>query len=81
MAQQLQTFLGDTDYLDPFQSGFKPGFNTGLTAALTDHLLQAKDRGNVALLVFLDLSVAFDTIYYGILLNKFHAPRVGGTEL
>ena len=28
VAGQLQTLLDETDYLDPFQSGFRPGFGT-----------------------------------------------------
>ena len=54
---QLQTLLNETDYLDPFQSGFRPGFGTGTAVvALYDDLCQEKDRGSVTLLILLDLS-------------------------
>ena len=48
VAGQLQTLLEETDYLDPFQSGFRSGFGTE-TALVTlyDDLCQEKDRGSV----------------------------------
>lgn len=32
IASHLQAFLSETDYLEPFQSGFHPGF--GMEAAM-----------------------------------------------
>ncbi|KAF7235057.1 hypothetical protein EYD10_18093, partial [Varanus komodoensis] len=63
---QLQALLDETDYLDPFQSGFRPGYGTECASvALYDDLCREKDRGSASLLVLLDLSVAFDTIDHG----------------
>ncbi|KAF7239530.1 putative RNA-directed DNA polymerase from transposon BS [Varanus komodoensis] len=71
---QLQALLDETDYLDPFQSGFRPGYGTeSALVALYDDLCREKDRGSASLLVLLDLSAAFDTIDHGL--------RVGGTAL
>ncbi|KAF7245360.1 RNA-directed DNA polymerase from mobile element jockey [Varanus komodoensis] len=80
VAGQLQAFLDETDYLDPFQSGFRPGYGTeSALVALYDDLCREKDRGSASLLVLLDLSAAFDTIDHGILLNRLAGLGVGGT--
>ena len=50
-------------------------------AALTNELLWGKDRGSATLLIFLDLSAAFDTIDHGILLDRLCKMGVGGTVL
>ncbi|XP_061466651.1 uncharacterized protein LOC133377174 [Rhineura floridana] len=80
VADQLQTLLDETDYLDPFQSGFRPGFGTETAlVALYDDLCWEKDRGSVTLLILLDLSAAFNTIDHGILLGRLGDLGVGGT--
>ena len=45
-AGKLQALLNEMDYLDPFQSGFRPGFGmeTALVA-LWDDLCRERDRG------------------------------------
>ncbi|KAF7250622.1 hypothetical protein EYD10_03728 [Varanus komodoensis] len=79
---QLQALLDETDYLDPFQSGFRPGYGTeSALVALYDDLCREKDRGSASLLVLLDLSAAFDTIDHGILLDRLAGLGVGGTAL
>ncbi|KAF7241018.1 RNA-directed DNA polymerase from mobile element jockey [Varanus komodoensis] len=63
VAGQLQALLDETDYLDPFQSGFRPGDGTeSALVALYDDLCREKDRGSASMLVLLDLSVAFDKL-------------------
>lgn len=60
--------LDETDYLDLFQTGFRPGFGTKtVLVGLMDDRRQGLDRGNASFLVLLDLSAAFDTINHGIL--------------
>ncbi|KAF7252893.1 putative RNA-directed DNA polymerase from transposon BS [Varanus komodoensis] len=82
VAGQLQALLDETDYLDPLQSGFRPGYGTeSALVALYDDLCREKDRGSASLLVLLDLSAAFDTIDHGILLDRLAGLGVGGTAL
>ncbi|KAF7246720.1 hypothetical protein EYD10_07352 [Varanus komodoensis] len=71
VAGQLQALLDETDYLDPFQFGFRPGYGTeSALVTLYDDLCWERDRGSVSLLVLLDLSAAFDTIDH--VLRQFH---------
>ncbi|KAF7251687.1 putative RNA-directed DNA polymerase from transposon BS [Varanus komodoensis] len=79
---QLQALLDKIDYLDPFQSGFRPGYGTeSALVALYNDLCREKDKGSASLLVLLDLSAAFDTIDHGILLDRLAGLGVGGTAL
>lgn len=66
------------DYLDPFQSGFRPGFEMGLAlVALVDDLWQGQDGGCVFILTLLDLSAAFDAINHTINLDQLRGLEVG----
>uniref|UniRef100_A0A8D2LRL2 Reverse transcriptase domain-containing protein n=1 Tax=Varanus komodoensis TaxID=61221 RepID=A0A8D2LRL2_VARKO len=77
---QLQAHLDETDYLDPFQSGSRPGHGTeSALVALYDDLCRERDRGSASLLVLLDLSAAFDASNHGILLVRLVGLGVGGT--
>jgi len=68
VARQLKSYLQSFDLLPSLQSGFRPGHSTE-TAVLhvMSDLLEAVDSGDVAALVLLDLSAAFDTVDHGIL--------------
>ena len=71
VARQLVTYLDVNCLLPATQSGFRRGHSTetAIIRVLSD-LLDAVDRGDVAALVLLDLSAAFDTVDHGILLER-----------
>ena len=53
------------------QFGFRPGYSTELAAVrLVDHLVLEMDSGKTLMTIFIDLSKAFDTVSYDILLSK-----------
>lgn len=56
VSGQLQIFFEGTDCLDPFQSGFKPGFGIKIVlVTLTDDLFQSNDRGQQSCRSLVDL--------------------------
>jgi len=71
VAQQLQQYLCTAGLLPTLQSGFRPLHSTE-TALLhvLSNILTAVDPGDFEALVLLDLSAAFDTVDYDILLQS-----------
>ncbi|XP_064418828.1 RNA-directed DNA polymerase from mobile element jockey isoform X2 [Latimeria chalumnae] len=83
VAGFLREYLDQFDFYDRFQSGFRPGHSTesALVKVVSD-LLTSLDRGLVAFLVQLDLSLAFDTIDHGVLLHRLeHLLGISGSVL
>lgn len=79
---QLMRTLKETDYLDPFQLGFRLGFSIETALVLlVDDLWQSWDEGGVAILVLLEFSAAFKAIDHGILLSQLHRLGIGDTIL
>ena len=64
-------YLTSSNLVPTLQSGFRPGHSTesALLHVLSDVLLEV-DRGDFAALALLDLSAAFDTVNYNILLQR-----------
>jgi len=71
VAGQLMEYLSLAVILPPLQSGFRQGYSTetAVLRVLSD-ILQAVDSGDLAALVLLDLSAAFDTVDHYILLER-----------
>ena len=67
VVRQHMDYLQSADLLPANQSGFTPGHSTetAVLRVLSDILL-AVDHGDVAALILLDLSAAFDTVDYEI---------------
>ena len=59
--------------MPPLQSGYRQGHSTetDVLRVLSD-ILRADDNGDLAALVLLDLSAAFDTVDHSILLRRLH---------
>ena len=73
VLKQFLQHLESHSILEPFQSAYRKCHSTE-TAVLrvVNDLLQASDTGHVSVLSLIDLSAAFDTIDYGILINRLH---------
>jgi hypothetical protein len=71
VARQLMNYLRSNDLLPSCQSACRP-FHSTETAVLRvlSDILKAVDSGDVAALVLLDLSAAFDTVDHDILLRR-----------
>jgi len=71
VVPQLMEYLSSADLIPPLQSGFRQGHSTetAVLRVLSD-IPQAVHRGDVAALVLLDLSAAFDTVDHTILLRR-----------
>ncbi len=83
VANQFVSHLIHNKLMDPLQSAYKKGHSTetALLKVQNDILIDV-DNKNVAMLVMLDLSAAFDTIDHRVLLNrlKYHY-RIEGKVL
>jgi len=70
VVRQLMEYMASADLLPARQSGFRPGHSTetAVLRVLSDILL-AVDRGDLAALMLLDLTAAFDTVDHDVLLQ------------
>jgi len=71
VIRQLMAYLSSPELLPSLQCGFRPGHSveTAVLRVLSD-ILNAVDRGDVAALILLDMSAAFDTVDHSILLQS-----------
>jgi len=70
-CQLLMECMSSTDLLPALQCRFRPrqSTETAVLRVLSD-ILPAVDRGDVAALILLDLTAAFDTVDHDILLQR-----------
>ena len=83
VSAQLVKHVNDNNLNDVFQSAYKAGHSTetALARVLND-MLRSIDERRVTILVLLDLSAAFDTVVYDILLHRLcHRFGVTGRAL
>jgi len=82
-AKQLTDYLRSADLLPSLQSGFRPDHSTETaTLRVFSDILEAVDSGDVAALVLLDLSAAFDTVDRAILCRRLQVSYgLGGPVL
>ena len=71
VAKQLTDYLQSADLLPRLQSGFRSGHSTETaTLRVLSDIMTAVDGGDIAALVLLDLSAAFDTVDHAILCRR-----------
>ena len=71
MHSQLYAFLNENNLITEQQYGFRSNHSTELTTLkLTDTIMYELDNSHIPCAIFLDLSKAFDTLNYKILLRK-----------
>ena len=71
MHSQLYAFLNENNLITEQQYGFRSNHSTELaTLKLTDTIMYERDNSHIPCAIFLDLSKAFDTLNYRILLRK-----------
>ena len=83
VSNQLVRYLKDNKLCEPLQSAYR-AFHSTETALvkIQNDILQFMDNNKTVLLVLLDLSAAFETIDFGILLNRLeHMFGLSGTVL
>ena len=79
---RLYTFLLEIEYLNPLQSGFRPGDSTvNQLVYLVHKIYDAFEKGKEVRMVFLDISKAFDKVWHKGLLYKLESLGVRGSLL
>ena len=71
VAVQLNQYLNDDCLLEEFQSAYKIAHSTETSLLkIQSDILMSLDNGKAVVLVFLDMSAAFDTVNHKILLSR-----------
>ena len=71
ITSQLMVYFTPKNLFYLQQFGFRPGHSTKLAALkLVNHVITEMDNFNIPINIYIDLSKAFDTLNFDILLNK-----------
>ena len=71
VSNQLLYFLEENNYISNCQHGFRPKLSTETAlTVITDKIYHNMDNKKISLLTLCDLSKAFDSVSYSILLKK-----------
>lgn len=82
MYNRLLEFIDHCNLLYDYQFGFRKGRSTTMAMShIINKIMQALDKGEFAIGVFLDFSKAFDTVNFDILFRKLDKYGVRGTAL
>jgi hypothetical protein len=83
VARQLMYYLRSNDVLPSYQSAYRPFHSTEtVVLRVLSDTLKAVDSGDVAGLVLLDLSAAFDIVDHNILLRRLNTSYgINGTAI
>ena len=78
---QIMCYLTENSLLSSEQFGLRPGHSTELAALrMVDHIIKQMDNGKLPLFIYIDLSKAFDTLNYDILMSKLEYYGITGKE-
>lgn len=80
MYNRLLSFVNKHAILHNYQFGFRANHSTNMALIIiVDKILQALQKGDIVIGVFLDFSKAFDTVNHDILLKKLEKYGIRGT--
>ena len=79
MYNRLIEFLNKNNFFNKYQFGFRNNHSTVMALiVLFENLTEALDKGDCAIVIFLDFQKAFDTVNLNILLNKLYVYGIRG---
>ena len=77
VCAQVDSYMKRNSLYSIDQHGFRSGHSTATAlVSITDHLLEAVDRGDVSILTLIDLSRAFDVVHHQTLLDQLQLLQI-----